>query len=117
MTKAHNYKEALGKLPESVRPQRDTPTVKIFTPDGPATWYLYEYNKTEETAFGLCDLGFRMPELGYVYIPELAAVRSKTLHLPPEVDLHWDGTLEDAYKALDRCAPNWLPRAEGEDQQ
>lgn len=115
MKKAHDYEGALRKLPEKVeRPRRETPTVKIFTPDGPAVWFLYEYNTTEETGFGLCDLGFRMPELGYIYIPELAALRSKTLRLPPEVDLSWEGTLEDAYAALDRSAPGWLDKGDQE---
>ncbi len=112
--KAHDLEGALKKLPErDERPRRDTPTVKIFTPDSQGVWYLYEYNQIEHMAFGLCDLGFRMPELGYVYIPDLAAVRGG-LGLPPEVDLYWDGDLEAAYRSLDRHTPEWLDRAEGD---
>lgn len=41
--------------------------VKLSTPDAQATWLLTELNPTEpDIAFGLCDLGFGCPELGYV---------------------------------------------------
>lgn len=34
------------------------PVVKLFTPDGAATWLLSEISRTDtDTAFGLCDLG------------------------------------------------------------
>jgi hypothetical protein len=49
------------------------PVVKLFTPDGNATWLLTELNPDfDHLAFGLCDLGLGEPELGYVSLHELA---------------------------------------------
>jgi hypothetical protein len=38
--------------------------------------------------FGLCDLGFGFPELGYVSLAELSALKGP-LGLPVERDLHF----------------------------
>ena len=57
-------------------------------PDGNATWLLTELNPDIDLAFGLCDLGLGEPELGYVSLSELAAVRGP-LGLPLERDLHF----------------------------
>ena len=65
------------------------PVVKLFTPDAGATWLLSELDPSDpERAFGLCDLGLGFPELGYVSLAELAAVRGR-LGLPVERDLHF----------------------------
>ena len=41
------------------------PIAKPFTPDAHATWLLSELDPEDgDTAFGLCDLGLGMPELG-----------------------------------------------------
>ena len=37
---------------------------------GASTWLISECDENG-SAFGLCDLGWGQPELGYVYIPEL----------------------------------------------
>ena len=67
------------------------PVVKLFTPDAGATWLL-AWTDTEDPdiAFGLCDLGLGVPELGTVRISELAEVRGR-LGLPVERDRHWMG--------------------------
>ena len=50
--------------------------MKLFTPDANATWLLTELDPTDpDCAFGLCDLGLGAPELGYVLLSELAALR------------------------------------------
>ena len=67
------------------------PVVKLFTPDGNATWLLTELNPDIDLAFGLCDLGLGEPELGYGSLLELAAVRGP-LGLPLERDLHFAPT-------------------------
>jgi hypothetical protein len=68
------------------------PVVKIFTPDGSATWLLTELDPIgEHLAFGLCDLGLGEPELGYVSLHELAVARG-SLGLPLEQDLHFAPT-------------------------
>lgn len=50
------------------------PVVKFFAPGESATGLLTKLDPDEpERAFGLCDLGHEMPELGYVSISELKA--------------------------------------------
>lgn len=52
------------------------PVVKLFQPDGAATWLLTEADPDDpDIAFGLCDLGFGCPELGTVRLSEPEAVR------------------------------------------
>lgn len=65
------------------------PVVKLFTPDAGATWLLTEIDPDDhDHAFGLCDLGMGMPELGWVSLQELATVRGR-LGLSIERDLHF----------------------------
>jgi hypothetical protein len=70
---------------------------KLFTPDGPATWYITEANFDSGQAFGLCDLGYGA-ELGYVDLNELQAVRG-AFGMKVERDLLYRGTLADAMAA------------------
>ena len=78
------------------------PVVKIFIPDGNATWLLTELDPNGHLAFGLCDLGKGEPELGYVSLHELAADRGP-LGLPLERDLHFAPTRTlSAYAELAR---------------
>ncbi|ABM39448.1 lipoprotein [Janthinobacterium lividum] len=66
-----------------------TPVVKLFTPDAHATWLLTELDPEDgDTAFGLCDVGIGMPELGNVRISELASIVGP-LKLPIERDLYF----------------------------
>lgn len=54
------------------------PVVKLFNPNGAATWLLTETDPDDaDIAFGLCDLGFGCPELGSVRISEIASVRTR----------------------------------------
>jgi hypothetical protein len=63
--------------------------VKLFTPDAQATWLLTELAPDDgDMAFGLCDLGLGMPELGSVRLSELASIRGP-LNLPVERDLYF----------------------------
>ncbi len=63
------------------------PLVKLFTPDAGASWLRTEIDPdNHDHAFGLCDLGMGMPELGWFSLDELAAVRGR-LGLPVERDL------------------------------
>jgi len=65
------------------------PVVKLFTPDGGATWLLSEIEPDDpDIAFGLCDLGPGFPELGSVRISVLLAHCGR-LGLPIERDLHF----------------------------
>lgn len=63
------------------------PVVKLFTPDAAATWLISEVDPDDpDRLFGLCDLGLGYPELGYVSLAEITAVKG-TLGLPVERDL------------------------------
>ena len=68
------------------------PVVKLFTPDADCTWLLTEITPDDrDVAFGLCDLGLGFPELGYVSLSEIAAVRG-ALGLPVERDRGFVGS-------------------------
>ena len=68
------------------------PVVKLFMPDGPATWLLSEIDPEEpDIAFGLCDLGLGFPEMGYVSLSEITSIRGSS-GLPIERDLHFSAT-------------------------
>lgn len=65
------------------------PVVKLFTPDGSATWLIteaYEEPDGDLRMFGLCDLGLGSPELGYVMLSEIDEVGGG-LCLPVEREL------------------------------
>jgi len=64
------------------------PVVKLFDPAGAATWLLTEMMPDGDTLFGLCDLGFGCPELGYVSLAEIERVTGP-LGLGIERDLHF----------------------------
>ena len=65
------------------------PILKLFTPDGAATWLISEVDPDDpDRLFGLCDLGLGFPELGYVSLAEISSVRGQ-LGLPVERDLHF----------------------------
>jgi hypothetical protein len=84
-----------GRRQDAVRGTADEldlmPVVKLFTPDGGATWLLTELDADRDTAFGLCDLGMGFPELGCVSLAELQSVRGK-LGLPVERDRYSEAT-------------------------
>ncbi|WP_338288629.1 DUF2958 domain-containing protein [Luteolibacter sp. LG18] len=77
------------ELSDSGKDEADfRPILKLFTPGGNATWLLTEMDEESCLAFGLCDLGLGFPEVGWVSLEELAAVRDG-LGLPVERDLHF----------------------------
>lgn len=51
------------------------PVLKLFNPCGAATWLASELSGDGDTLFGLADLGFGCPELGYFSLGEIAAIR------------------------------------------
>ena len=58
------------------RDQDHRPVVKFFDPCGAATWLFTELDPEDgDTLFGLSDLGFGTPELGYASLAEIASVR------------------------------------------
>lgn len=77
-------------LVNALADERDhQPVLKLFMPDGAATWLISEADPDDpDRLFGLCDLGLGFPELGYVSLAEISAVRGR-LGLPVERDLHF----------------------------
>lgn len=68
------------------------PVVKIFIPDGNATWLLTELNPSDpDVAFGLADLGKGAPELGGFVLSEIEQMRG-CVGLPPERDRFFRAT-------------------------
>lgn len=62
---------------------------------GAADWWIFEFDLASGDAFGWCDLGFGMGEMGYVNLNELADVAVlREGHLPRivERDLHFTPT-------------------------
>ena len=51
------------------------PVLKLFNPVGAATWLATELESDDDALFGLADLGFGCPELGYFSLSEIASVR------------------------------------------
>jgi hypothetical protein len=51
------------------------PILKLFNPVGAATWIAVELGADGDTLFGLADLGFGCPELGYFSLSEIGQVR------------------------------------------
>ena len=65
------------------------PVAKFFTPDAGATWLISEADPDDpDRLFGLCDLGLGCPELGYVSLAEITALKG-LLGLLVERDLHF----------------------------
>ncbi|EGP55735.1 putative lipoprotein [Agrobacterium tumefaciens F2] len=80
-----------GRVSEEQEDFDPLPVVKLFTPDGSATWLIteaYEEADGDLRMFGLCDLGLGTPELGYVMLSEIEGVRGR-LGLPVERDLYF----------------------------
>ena len=65
------------------------PVVKLFGGSS-CTWLLTELNPESNIAFGLCDLGHGTPELGYVSLAELEAIKFPPFGLPIERDMNWE---------------------------
>ena len=63
------------------------PALKLFNPCGAATWLITELDE-DGIMFGLCDLGLGCPELGYISLAELEAVKGP-MGIGIERDLHF----------------------------
>ena len=62
--------------------------VKLFNPSGPGSWYISEVRKTQEytEAFGVADLGYGTPEMGYFNIDEITKLSFPPFMLKVERD-------------------------------
>ena len=66
---------AANAVRAGVADHKPAPVLKLFNPMGPATWLATEIGSDDDTLFGLADLGFGCPELGYFSLREIAAIR------------------------------------------
>lgn len=103
------------------------PVVKLFNPIGAGTWLATELADDGDTLFGLADLGFGCPELGYFSLGELASVRlpfglfiERDIAFVPRRPLsEWAdtarrlGTIIAAEQYFRRHAENELPSIDG----
>ncbi|MCK1367670.1 DUF2958 domain-containing protein [Bradyrhizobium sp. 62] len=82
--------ERVSLLVNALADERDHfPVLKLFLPDGAATWLITECDPDEPNRlFGLCDLGLGFPELGSVSLEDILSVRGK-LGLTVERDVHF----------------------------
>lgn len=76
---------------KGTREERDfTPVCKAFLPWTSGTWLLTEMDY-DGLAFGLADLGFGTPELGYISLDEIWEIVGPG-GLRVERDIHWKAT-------------------------
>lgn len=68
------------------------PVVKFYNPAGPATWLAAELGPDGDTLFGLADLGFGCPELGYFPLGQI-----ERLHLPFGLRIERDRAFTTAF--------------------
>lgn len=89
-TPAYAYIRKSDRLPTAGEAyEQDDPlcTVKLFTPDAAATWYIAGVDP-DGLAYGVADLGLGFAEAGDFDLSEIIALRGK-FGLPVERDLHW----------------------------
>ena len=73
------------------------PVLKVFSPGGPATWLIHSMDPGEnDRLYGLCDLGYGSPELGYVNLSELQETQVH-LRAAPGVNPETSGLERDLY--------------------
>lgn len=70
------------------------PLVKLFNPLSAATWLASELAEGGDALFGLADLGFGCPELGWFSLAEIEALRlpfglriERDYHFSSDIDL------------------------------
>lgn len=92
MTKAQEKKLIsqfrANQLRTQATPHDFKPVLKLFGGSS-CTWLLSEYDPDNDVFFGLCDLGVGFPEMGYVSLDELIALKFKPFGLPIERDMNF----------------------------
>jgi len=87
------------------------PVIKLFNPLGAATWVATELGPDGDTLFGLADLGFGCPELGYFSLREIVGV-VLPLGLSIERDITFEPLVPLSRWAETAQAEGSIPRAE-----
>lgn len=77
---------------KGTRSERDfEPVVKLFLPWTSGTWLITEMDPDDGLCFGLADLGFGTPELGFISLDEIYEIQGPG-GLRVEQDMHWKAT-------------------------
>jgi len=97
--------EALPNLGVTDDNKTDRSAVKLFFIAGAAFWVIWEYDKDDDLAFGLCDLGLGFPEIGYVSVAELRDIRP---YIERDMAV---STLVEGYKSRNVEVPDYLVSA------
>ena len=84
-------------LNNAATPGDKKPVLKLFNPCGNQTWLFTEMDESE-ILYGLCDLGFGSPELGYVALSEIEEIK-----LPFGLSIERDASFK-ATKTLSKYA-------------
>ena len=67
------------------------PWLKLFNPVGAETWLIGAISEDGDTMYGLCDLGWGCPELGFVSLNELESL-PLPMGLTIERDMYFEPT-------------------------
>jgi hypothetical protein len=87
------YEQLLRNGSPEQREKDHVPVVKLLLPGTGCAWLLTELDPDDPLrAFGLCDLGMGVPDLGYVDLAELAGLK-----LPLNVKLQADPNFTGKY--------------------
>jgi len=93
---------------KGTRNERDfEPVCKLFLPWASGTWLLTEM-EDDGLAFGLADLGFGTPELGYISLDEIWEVKGPG-GLRVERDIHWKATKPLSQYATESRQLGYIP--------
>ena len=84
-----NYTARVEAQAQGMHEPDPFPVVRFFNPIGSGTWLATEIDE-DDIMFGLADLGFGSPELGYFALSELEEVRLP-LGLRIERDICFEG--------------------------
>ena len=78
----------LQQLQTNVKRKDGKAYVKLFNPSGAGSWYISEIRKTEDytEGFGVADLGYGTPEMGYFSIDEITNISFPPFMLNVERD-------------------------------
>ena len=78
-----NWEEQL--LEKGKGSERDyKPVIKLFAPNAAMTWLISECDN-DGLAFGLADLGFETPEMGYISLDEIFSVKIGGLYIEQDL--------------------------------
>ena len=107
--KLYTHAQLKQLLRNGADPETDhVPVVRWFNPTGRGTWLITCINpENRDMAFGLADLGIGMPELGWIYVPELRDFRGHG-QLGIERDLHFTATATLTAYANAACSNGYI---------